>query len=277
MKVSIAGLGVMGKNHLRSCKNLKFEIISTYEPNNNDNYDEYLDTLKNCEAIIVASPTKYHTKIILDAKERNKDIKVLCEKPITFSCADPLLDKVLKYEDSVLVGQIERFNPVCSRIIELVDSKQVIQIKTKRVNNIPSREKIHCKKDIGIHDIDFVCSLFGAFPKSVQVLSNNDFSHENMFYKIGNCTVINEVSWNYPFKDRTFEILTDAGLYVGQFYNQELNFFDWRGYKNEIKIEKKEPLELELLHLKEMVEYGKNPRVKISENLKILKLMGYDE
>jgi hypothetical protein len=96
-----------------------------------------------------------------------------------------------------------------------------------------------------------------------------------MFYKINKIHVINEISWLYPYKERTFEILTSDGIFLGNFYKQELSFIDWSGEQNEILIDKIEPLINEHMFLKKMVFDNEKPIVSISENIKLLKLMGY--
>lgn len=277
MKISVCGLGVMGKNHIRVSKKLGFEIISSYDIMDTTDYKDFLSSLSKSDCLIIATPTKEHTRIIIDAKQKNKNIKILCEKPISDLSEDPLLSEILKYEDSVLVGQIERFNPVVAKVKENIEinNANIIQIKTKRVNNVPSREKIHCKKDIGIHDLDFCCYLVKGYPDKIDVMSTNNFYHENLNYKIFDVQINNEVSWLYPYKDRTFEILTDEGIFFGHFYRQELKFIDWSAKETNFEIQKVEPLVNEQLHLLEMVKNDKMPLVTVSENIKLLKLMGY--
>jgi predicted dehydrogenase len=277
MRISICGLGVMGKNHLRVSKKLGFDIVSTYDPLENDNYNEFLQTLVNSDCVIVSNPTKHHTKTILDVKNINKNLKILCEKPISENTEDPLIEEIKKYESSIVIGQIERFNPVVQKLFETIETKnvEIIQIKTRRINNVPSREKIDCKKDIGIHDIDFSCFLAKSMPKKIEILSTDNKYHETMFYKINKIHVINEISWLYPYKERTFEILTSDGIFLGNFYKQELSFIDWSGEQNEILIDKIEPLINEHMFLKKMVFDNEKPIVSISENIKLLKLMGY--
>ena len=277
MKVAICGLGIMGKNHLRVCKNLNFQIVSTYDPENGDNYKTFLRSLRNCDGLIIASPTIYHTDIIVDAKNENKDIGILCEKPISFSSKEKNREAVKKYNNSILVGQIERFNPLSQKLFEIFKNKQeeILQIKTTRVNNYPAREKIDCRKDIGIHDIDFCCAILGSYPEKVRVISNKDNTHELMLYNIGDKIILNEVSWKYPYKDRTLSILTVNGVYDGHFYNQKLQFTDWSGAATEIFIGKREPLELELLHFQEMCVTKSKPISDAENNYKILELMGY--
>lgn len=277
MKIAICGLGVMGKNHLRICKKLAFEIISTYDPIEGGDYTNFLKTLSNCQSLIISNPTKYHTKTILEAKNINKEIKILCEKPVTDSTTDPLIEEIKKYESSIMIGQIERFNPVVQKLIETIKIKnlEIIQIKTRRINNVPSREKIDCRKDIGIHDIDFSCFLSKDTPKQIQILSTNNKHHETMVYKINEIHVINEISWLYPYKERTFEVLTTDGVFLGNFYKQELNFIDWSGEKTEISVDKIEPLINEHLFLKKMVTDNEKAMISVSDNIQLLKLMGY--
>ena len=275
MRVSISGLGVMGKNHLRVCKSLGYEIVSTFDPERGDNYQDFLKTLASADALIIASPTRYHLQGIIDAIEHNPDIKILCEKPVCFSTSEEEIANVIQHENSVLIGQIERFNPSVIKLKKELLNKEIIQIKTRRVNNVPAREKIDCRKDIGIHDLDFVCNILDEFPEQIGITSNDQNSHEVLVYKIGDVIAINEVSWEYPFKSRDFEVLTSDGVYSGNFYEQSLFFNDWTGNESKIEVDKKEPLISEISHLEAMVSTGTDPLVTISSNLKILKLMGY--
>jgi predicted dehydrogenase len=273
MKISICGLGNMGQNHLRVCKNLGFKVVSTFEPTRGDSYTRYLDTLIDCEALIIASPTAHHITNILDAKTINRDLKILCEKPICLGVTTSDISDVLTYSDSILVGQVERFNPVCQKVFELVSPCDIIQIKTCRVNNIPAREKINCRKDIGIHDLDFACTVMKSSPKHIKIFSNHEHSHEILCYKIDQAIVINEVSWNYPYPSRTFEILTKNGIYAGHFFNQSLVFTNFSGDSLGIDVAKVEPLELELEHLRDMCIKNIPPKISVEDNLELLKLL----
>ena len=277
MKVSICGMGVMGKNHARVARKLGFHILSSYDPLDGDCYGEFLSSLVDADSLIICNPTKFHLKTIVDAKKYNKNIKILCEKPVSETSKDPLLEEVRKYQETILIGQVERFNPVVIELNNNIKNNKlnIVQIKTRRVGNVPSREKIDCKKDIGIHDLDFCCYLADESPEDIRVLSNEDFSHENMSYKIRNIQVNNEISWLYPYKDRTFEVLTDEGIFCGHFYRQELSFTDWSNQVSKIEVNKVEPLTNEQKYLHKMVKNNALPIVTVDENIKLLKLMGY--
>lgn len=277
MKVSICGLGVMGNNHLRVCKKNNYHINSLYDPLNADDYKKFLLSLKNSDALIIASPTKCHTKNISDALESNCDLKILCEKPITFSSSDEGIDHLKQYEKNILVGQIERFNPVIQKLKTIVAEESVIQIKTCRVNNTPSREPIDVRKDIGIHDLDVCFYLLEKMPENINILSTgvSNKNHENLFYKIGDTQIINEVSWRYPYKDRRISLLCDSGLYEAHYFNQTLEFTDWSNNKAKLEVERKEPLSEEIKFLERMAKENVSSTITISENIKLLKLLGY--
>lgn len=280
MNVSICGLGIMGNNHLRICKLNGYKIISKYDPINGDDYIDFLKSLKNSNALIIASPTIHHTKNILDALEINPKLKILCEKPISFNTNDKYINNILEFEKNILVGQVERFNPVIVYLKNLLSSlkENIIQIKTTRVNNMPSREAIDVRKDIGIHDLDAVCYLLNDTPKHIQVLNNDlekNKNHENLFYNINNIQIINEISWKYPYKDRRINLLTDSGIYEAHYFNQTLKYIDWSNNEKKIDLERKEPLNEEVKFLEKMFVEDMPSTITVSNNLKLLQLLGY--
>lgn len=274
VRASICGLGGMGRDHLRVSQDLNFDIVSTYDPMIKSNkYSTYLKTLLKCDALIIANPTKHHIKTILDAKSINPKLKILCEKPITLMSNDKLIKDVIQYNSSVLIGQVERFNPVCQKAIEIFDVDSIIQIKTTRVNHSPPKEEVHCRKDIGIHDLDFCCSIMKELPTRIDICSTNNYYHEILLYKIKNASIVNELSWVYPYQERTFEVLVDSGIYYGDFYNQSFFFKSHNGQRQDILVNKREPLANELLHLKDMVVNNTSPIVTIENNLSLLELL----
>ena len=280
MNVSVCGLGIMGNNHLRICKTNGYNIVSTYDPAKKDDYVSFLKSLKHTDCLIIASPTNYHTKNIVDALEINKNIKILCEKPITFSSSDEFIQYITPFEKNILVGQVERFNPMLNKLKKILEScnENIIQIKTLRVNNTPSRETIDVRKDIGIHDFDAVCYLLNNLPKKIQIMSSgfeNNKNHENLIYNIKETQIINEISWKYPYKDRKINVLTDSGVYEGHYFNQTLKFIDWSNNETKIEIERKEPLNEEIKFLEKMVKEDIDSCITVSENITLLNLLGY--
>lgn len=277
MRVSICGLGTMGKNHLRVCNKHNYIINSVYDPLNNNDYKEFLLSLKNSDALIIASPTNFHVKNIMDALGINRKLKILCEKPISLNSSNEHFEYLKSYDENILVGQIERFNPVVQKLKSKVSNEIIIQIKTIRVNNIPSREPIDVRKDIGIHDLDTCCQITGSTPEYINILSigSPNKNHENLFYKINNIQIINEVSWKYPYKDRKISVLCESGIYEAHYFDQTLCFIDWSNNKTNIDVERGEPLSEEIKFLEKMVKDNVESCSKPTENIKLLKLLGY--
>ena len=213
---------------------------------------------------------------MVDILSINPNIKVLIEKTCFYSSEDASsIEKSIIYSKSILVGQIERFNPIVKKIKNIIDPEDIIQIKTSRVGNVPSREKIDCRKDLGIHDLDFSIFVKENFPKDLFIQSNKNSTHEVMIYSIGETLVQNEVSWCYPFKERSFNILTKNGIYKGNFFHQTLDFIDWTGQKISIPIDKKEPLINEINYFIDMIKNKKSSLCNLKENLSLVKLLGY--
>ena len=276
INISICGVGLMGRRHLKVAQNLGCNILSTYDPIHNTSYDDFLTSLTRAQGLIIANPTPIHCKTILDAKSINPDIKILCEKPLADSSTPAFLEKILQYESSILVGQIERFNPVITKLKSLLkDVQSIIQVSTFRVNNVPSRFPCDCRQDIGIHDLDFSVFLLNDFPNGINILSSPTEDHETLSYRINDTQIFNEVSWRYPYKKRLFRILTDAGCYEGDFFLQSLYFHDWRNTREKIHVDAEEPLSLQLLHFIDIINENALPVSKASDNVKMLKLLGY--
>lgn len=281
MNIGICGLGVMGRNHLRCATELGFNITTTYDPyDKRIAYNEFLRSLTKCDGVIVSSPTNCHIKNIHDILKINPNIFILCEKPFTINFDEDILKQIIPFKNQILVGQVERFNPLVTFLKENIVPQNVKQIKTLRVNNTPAREPIDCKLDIGIHDFDISVYLINNFPKNINLLSleqNYYKNHEIISYKIKDIIVINEVSWLYPYKKRTIELLLDNGVYIGSMFDQTLQFIDWSNNTKNIVIEKQEPLKLELLHFKEMILGNTKPISNIETSIKLVKyLLNYE-
>jgi predicted dehydrogenase len=275
VSVAICGLGHMGQKHLRVCEELGIKVLSTYDPKYKQNYSEFIDGLKSVDGLIISSPTDKHISNIRDAIDINPKIKILCEKPVSNISKDDRLTKIKNFSSSILVGQIERFNNAFITLKAIIDIQNIIQIKTVRVNNTPARENLHCRMDIGIHDLDLCCNIAGQYPKNINIMSNKNYSHENLIYSIDNIQIINEISWNYPYKDRRIQVLTNSGVYTCDLFKQNIIFTDWSNEETNILVAKVEPLRLEILEFQKMCVENKDSISTIENNLLLLELMGY--
>jgi UDP-N-acetylglucosamine 3-dehydrogenase len=174
LKSGVIGLGAMGSNHVRVLHELQEEgktlligvadirkeqareIAERYEIDWFTDYKRLLD--KKPDFVVVAVPTKLHRKVAEDVVK--KGCHILVEKPIahTISEARKIVDIAEKRDVQLMVGHIERFNPVVQEMKERIGRETVHLIGTVRVGpSIPSeRADTGVILDLAVHDIDII-------------------------------------------------------------------------------------------------------------------------
>ena len=133
MKFLIAGLGSIGRRHLRNLQILGERDIILYRTHRgmlpDDDYSEFqVETdLKTAldhdlDAVIVSNPTSLHLEVAIPAARRGCDL--LVEKPISHNLAgvSELTAVVRDEQVNVLVGYQYRFHPSIQKINELIKS-----------------------------------------------------------------------------------------------------------------------------------------------------------
>jgi predicted dehydrogenase len=180
VKIGLIGVGNMGKNHLRVLNILKDADIkfiydpdetkleslrNQYELNFTNQLEENLDGL---DAIVIASPTKYHFDYIKLCAGKVKNIFV--EKPMTATIEEANEVKKLQaqYGFNLMVGFIERYNSAIMEIKNLLDTFNSISIDFTRTNKLSARiTDVDVVSDLMIHDIDLALHLNGKI-KTIQ-------------------------------------------------------------------------------------------------------------
>ena len=128
LKVSILGIGNMGKNHLRVLSMLKgVTVVKIFDFNEDvlkllsQQYDvpytlDAGEALENVDAVIIVTPTSTHFDYFKLCV--GKVTNVFIEKPLAETYAEAQEIKALANENGMFVqcGFIERFNPV---VVEL--------------------------------------------------------------------------------------------------------------------------------------------------------------
>lgn len=175
IKIGVIGTGNMGRNHVRVARNLQdlYEFVGIYdknkeqadriaEANNVKAFDELDQMLDHVDAVVVAVPSSLHKEIGLQVAEHG--VHALIEKPLaTVSSdarllADAFTDKGLK----LMVGHIERFNPVILELNKVLQDKTVFHIEGHRFSPFSGSGRItdtSVVEDLMIHDVDLVCHL----------------------------------------------------------------------------------------------------------------------
>ena len=159
IRVVLIGCGKMGKIHLKELNNnkSKFEVVAVVDPfvKEYKNYKMFSNLEQAMQlkpqAVIIASPTKYHYNSLLESI--NLGIKyILIEKPAvtTISHYNEIIELINKNGTLICIGLQERFN----------------KLLTDKINQLKNNDEI-CRAtfisdtrdiidDLAIHDIDLL-------------------------------------------------------------------------------------------------------------------------
>jgi len=292
MKVGVVGVGNMGQNHARIYSGLKGcelvgvadvdtvrveQVAETYQTKAFIDYEDLIR--ERVEAVSIAVPTSMHFKVA--SFFLKKGVACLIEKPITPSLEEgkALVEIARKNGRKLMVGHIERFNPVVQKLKSIIEEGvlgKVLIISTSRVG--PYSPRIH---DVGIivdlatHDIDVSRYLTGKEPERIyskySTIKHSMEDHAILLLDFGDSAACIEVNWFTPHKVRTAVITGTGGIAYMDYIEQSLTVYgsEW---KMEQKIEKEEPLKKELAHFVDCIARNKEPLVNGEEALKTLEV-----
>lgn len=293
LRAGVIGVGTMGTNHARVYhESLKYNLIGVADQNNEranmiaQNYEckafkDYQDLLdENLDVVSIVVPTILHTEVALKAISSGSNI--LVEKPIsdTVQNAEEIIKAAREKKVRLLVGHIERFNPAIIKLKELIDSNllgEIISISAKRVGPFnPRIRDVGIILDLGTHDIDILSYLSGKKVKAIYAVAGSAIhTHEDhaiitLTFEDGSNGVI-ETNWLTPHKMRTLTVVGSNGIAEVDYVNSTLRLFD-KEWIRDAKIDKQEPLKLEIEHFAECVCDGKEPLVTGEDGRTILKI-----
>ncbi len=216
--VNISAVSEINKNRLNSVAD-KFGIKNRFS-----NYQDLLHKTET-DALIIATPTNTHHKIVLDAINSVKNI--LVEKPVTRTLeeASAIYNAVKKKNVNLMIGMNLRFRPDIMLVKSFLNSKdfgEPFYIKCSWIRNQSSMEKWFVKKnqsgggvisDLGIALLDLSTWLLDS-PKvksvSAQKFFNRTKSVEDSavgLIRLDKEKVINfEVSWSLHAESQSMNL-----------------------------------------------------------------------
>lgn len=296
LRVGVIGVGTMGKNHVRVYSELPdvklvgvADIDEKAVKNISENYHtkafvDYRDLLKeDLDAVSVVVPTSLHKKIAIDVA--NAGINMLVEKPIadTVKNAKEIIRTAEKNDVELMIGHIERFNPIIPVIKRSIQNTDVISIDITRVGPLPPRIKdVGVVIDFAIHDIDLIRYLTDSEIKEAYGLTSRSISKNEdtafLYFKTKNNVLAHvTANWLTPFKIREINIATKQKFIKSWLVDQKV--LEYSKYKEdrsyivkELSVSFGEPLKLELKAFLESIKKDKEPPITGYDGLKALEV-----
>jgi predicted dehydrogenase len=231
------------------------------------------------DAATIAVPTTHHKAVGGALLEAGKH--VLIEKPISDSLdeAQWLVHKAEEKGLILQVGHIERFNPVMRQLEERMSNPRFIE--THRLSPFPNRSiDIGVVLDLMIHDIEIVLHLvksplIDVDAVGIPVLTRReDIANARMKFANG-CIANLTVSRVSPEKMRKIRVF-QSDCYLSLDYQEQSGWiYRKEGMaiaREEVQIEKDEPLKCELAAFIDCARQGKRPVVTGQEGAEALRI-----
>ena len=251
LRVGLAGLGSMGRNHLRvlrarpGCRLVAVadpvpEVLAAATSNGDGpdalGFSEPLAMIAEADldAIVLAAPTTSHLALALAAIERG--LAVLIEKPLAASVDEGLeiLAAARRCGVPVQVGHVERFNPAVLELGRLLGEgwlSTIYAIASRRAGPFPARIRdVGVTIDLATHDADILSWVAGERPNRVyaELAQRIHASHEDLLFGLlrfpSGATGMLDVNWLTPAKRRQLTVVGEEGMFELDYLTQRLTF-----------------------------------------------------
>jgi UDP-N-acetylglucosamine 3-dehydrogenase len=307
LRIGLAGLGSMGRNHLRILAGrTDIRLAAIADPvaealaaavatSGAQAFDEPLAMIAEAEldALVIAAPTTSHVPLALAAIQRN--IAVLVEKPLAESAEEGERIVIAARERSVpvQVGHVERFNPAVLELGRLIKDgwlSSIYSIASRRAGPFPDRIRdVGVTIDLATHDADILSWIAGERPSRVyaETAQRIHASHEDLLFGLlhfpSGATGMLDVNWLTPAKRRQLIVVGEEGMFELDYLTQRLTFTratdttnprliggyapTFEGDVAELPVLSGEPLAAEIEAFLQVVREGGRPLVDAEDGL----------
>lgn len=283
IKCGVVGVGYLGKHHARIYNQLPdCELVGIVEINdsaaeeacrdyNCKRFHSIEELGAACDAVSVVVPTDKHCQVALPLL--NAGAHLLVEKPISTSLqeAAQIVDLAKAKNRVVQVGHIEHYNPVMSYLESAVSTPRFIT--ADRLAPFCARgTEVGVVLDLMIHDIGVILQLVKSEIKSIEAIGVSVLSKRE---DIANARIVfeNGCVANLNTSRVSLKKVREIRLFQPEMY-LSLDFMNQKGHilrkgdqtldKQDIPIEKGEPLMLELASFVDCVRKAEAPKVGAS-------------
>jgi predicted dehydrogenase len=250
LRAAVVGLGSMGANHVRVLADLPgVELVGVVDADParvskltagrplrgfTDLGAMLAETRPDMVSVVV--PTGLHEQVSMQVIEAG--VHLLVEKPIAATL--PAAARLARAAESrgiiLAVGHIERFNSAVRELKRRLDDGQggrVFQVLARRVGPFPQRIRdVGVIHDLAPHDIDIMRYLLGVEVERVYAAAERHINTENediftgVLHFHGGPIGILDINWLTPAKERTLTVLCEKGMFVVDYVEQSLAFFE---------------------------------------------------
>ncbi len=291
IRIGVAGVGAMGKNHARVVSELDGalltavydvdqaragELAAQYRTRAVTSIEEFATLV---DAAAVAVPTVAHRQVAGFLLEQGKH--VLVEKPLSESLQEAQeLVALAQAKNLVLqVGHIERFNPVMRQLEERI--KQPRFIEATRLSPFPNRSiDIGVVLDVMIHDLEIILHLVRSPIARLDAVGTpvltrrEDIANARIRFENG-CVANVTASRISDKKMRKIQVFHGEGYISLDYQEQTGHIYRREGLqivREDVAVEKDEPLKLELAAFVESAKRGLAPVVSGQQGADALRL-----
>jgi UDP-N-acetylglucosamine 3-dehydrogenase len=306
LRLGLAGLGSMGRNHLRVISTHSQTALAAIADPDPDalaaavaqaGAQGFADPLAmireaDLDGVVIAAPTTAHVPLALAAIERG--LPVLVEKPLAATVEDGLaiVAAARRAGVRVQVGHVERYNPAVLEMGRLLRAgwlSTIYAVTSRRAGPFPARIRdVGVTVDLGTHDVDMLSWIAGERPVRVyaETAQRLHASHEDLTFGLmhfpSGATGFLDVDWLTPAKRRSLVAVGEEGMFELDYLTQKLTFTrsnveapemiggyatTFTGDVAEIPITSVEPLRSELDEFVRVVRTGERPYVDAEDGL----------
>lgn len=276
----VVGVGYLGQHHARIYSTLpNVEFAGVYDVNAERAAEvtekfggRVFGSIKElgavCDAVSVVTPTNLHCAVALELLAEG--CHLLIEKPLctSLSEAEQILAAAKERNAVVQVGHIEHFNPVMGFLERAVTNPRFITADRLAPFN-PRGTEVGVVLDLMIHDIGIILQLVNSKVErmesvGVSVLSRSeDIANTRITFANG-CVANINTSRVSEKKLREIRVFQPSAYLSFDFMNQTGHLVkreQGKLVREDIPLEKEEPLKVELAHFADCVRHRNNPKV----------------
>lgn len=297
LRTGVIGTGAMGQNHARIYSELPdVELVgiadidmdtclTTGRRYNCVPYQDYRELLKQrLDAVSIVVPTSLHREVA--ATVACAKVNMLVEKPLaeTIPAAKQIIEACCSNGVKLMVGHVERFNPVVTAIRKEIEQEEVSLVEITRIGPFPPRIKdVGIIIDLATHDVDLIRYLTASeFKKAFGLISTNLTEHEDLAilaFEMTNGTLARvTTNWLTPFKVRELTIATKKKYFKASLTDQRVTEYsrytaDESYVVRDIKVPFGEPLKLEIMAFLDSVRNDSPCPISGDDGLRVLEVL----